>query len=38
VCRGDERLEDFVEANPERFAADAYVIADIGGQVVGRPA
>ena len=30
-------LEDFVEANPERFAADAYVIADIGGQVVGRP-
>ncbi|GAA5209933.1 M20/M25/M40 family metallo-hydrolase [Microbacterium kyungheense] len=30
-------LEDFVEANPERFAADAFVIADIGGQVVGRP-
>ncbi|WP_214468213.1 M20/M25/M40 family metallo-hydrolase [Microbacterium flavescens] len=30
-------LEEFVEANPERFAADAYVIADIGGQVVGRP-
>ncbi|WP_019178942.1 M20/M25/M40 family metallo-hydrolase [Microbacterium yannicii] len=30
-------LEDFVEANPEMFRADAYVIADIGGQVVGRP-
>src|SRR6478735_3998952 len=30
-------LEAFVEANPEKFAADAYVIADIGGQVVGRP-
>ncbi|MGN6218262.1 MAG: M20/M25/M40 family metallo-hydrolase [Microbacterium sp.] len=30
-------LEDFVEANPEKFAADAFVIADIGGQVVGRP-
>jgi cysteinylglycine-S-conjugate dipeptidase len=30
-------LEAFVEANPERFAADAYVIADIGPQAVGRP-
>ncbi|MBW9094869.1 M20/M25/M40 family metallo-hydrolase [Microbacterium jejuense] len=30
-------LEGFVEASPERFAADAFVIADIGGQVVGRP-
>lgn len=30
-------LEEFVEANPEMFQADAYVIADIGGQVVGRP-
>ncbi|KRA24456.1 peptidase M20 [Microbacterium sp. Root61] len=30
-------LEAFVEANPEMFHADAYVIADIGGQVVGRP-
>jgi acetylornithine deacetylase/succinyl-diaminopimelate desuccinylase-like protein len=30
-------LEEFVEANPEKFAADAFVIADIGGQVVGRP-
>lgn len=30
-------LEDFVESNPEMFAADAFVIADIGGQVVGRP-
>lgn len=30
-------LEAFVEANPEKFEADAYVIADIGGQVVGRP-
>jgi acetylornithine deacetylase/succinyl-diaminopimelate desuccinylase-like protein len=30
-------LEAFVEANPEKFSADAYVIADIGGQVVGRP-
>ncbi len=30
-------LEDFVEANPELFHADAYVIADIGPQRVGRP-
>ncbi|HYP73550.1 MAG TPA: M20/M25/M40 family metallo-hydrolase, partial [Microbacterium sp.] len=30
-------LEAFVEANPELFAADAYVIADIGPQRVGRP-
>jgi len=30
-------LEAFVEANPEKFSADAYVIADIGGQEVGRP-
>jgi len=30
-------LEAFVEANPEKFAADAYVIADIGGQASGRP-
>ncbi|WP_404430891.1 M20/M25/M40 family metallo-hydrolase [Microbacterium lacus] len=30
-------LEAFVEANPELFHADAYVIADIGPQRVGRP-
>jgi acetylornithine deacetylase/succinyl-diaminopimelate desuccinylase-like protein len=30
-------LEAFVEANPDLFAADAYVIADIGPQRVGRP-
>ncbi|PPL19021.1 M20/M25/M40 family metallo-hydrolase [Microterricola pindariensis] len=30
-------LEAFVEANPELFTADAYVIADIGPQRVGRP-
>ncbi len=30
-------LEAFVESDPERFAADAYVIADIGPQAVGRP-
>lgn len=30
-------LEAFVESNPELFAADAYVIADIGPQRVGRP-
>lgn len=30
-------LEAFVEANPELFAADAYVIGDIGPQQVGRP-
>ncbi|MRG59474.1 M20/M25/M40 family metallo-hydrolase [Agromyces sp. CFH 90414] len=30
-------LEAFVEANPERFAADAYVIGDIGPQQVGSP-
>lgn len=30
-------LEAFVEANPALFACDAAVIADIGGQEVGRP-
>lgn len=30
-------LEAFVEANPDLFACDAAVIADIGGQEVGRP-
>lgn len=30
-------LEAFVEANPELFRCDAAVIADIGGQEVGRP-
>lgn len=30
-------LEAFVETDPERFAADAYVIADIGPQSPGRP-
>ncbi len=30
-------LEDFVEANPDLFACDAAVIADIGGQESGRP-
>ncbi|MEV7610422.1 M20/M25/M40 family metallo-hydrolase [Microbacterium sp. NPDC089320] len=30
-------LEAFVEANPELFRADAFVIADIGPQRVGRP-
>ncbi|GAA1512255.1 acetylornithine deacetylase/succinyl-diaminopimelate desuccinylase-like protein [Agromyces terreus] len=30
-------LEAFVEANPDLFAADAYVIGDIGPQRVGRP-
>jgi acetylornithine deacetylase/succinyl-diaminopimelate desuccinylase-like protein len=30
-------LEAFVEDNPDLFAADAYVIADIGPQRVGRP-
>ncbi|KQQ95280.1 peptidase M20 [Leifsonia sp. Leaf325] len=30
-------LEGFVEANPELFDADAFVIADIGPQRVGRP-
>ena len=30
-------LEAFVEDNPGLFAADAYVIADIGPQRVGRP-
>ena len=30
-------LEAFVEAHPELFACDAAVIADIGGQEVGRP-
>lgn len=31
-------LEDYVEANPELFACDAFVIADMGNQEVGRPA
>lgn len=31
-------LEGFVEANPELFACDAFVIADMGNQEVGRPA
>lgn len=30
-------LEAFVEANPDLFHADAFVIADIGPQRVGRP-
>jgi acetylornithine deacetylase/succinyl-diaminopimelate desuccinylase-like protein len=30
-------LEAFVEANPDLFRCDAAVIADIGGQEVGRP-
>lgn len=30
-------LEAFVEANPDLFTCDAAVIADIGGQEVGRP-
>lgn len=41
LAEGEEEtishLEAFVEANPEMFHADAYVIADIGGQSVGRP-
>lgn len=31
-------LEPFVEANPDRFACDVAVIADIGPQAVDRPA
>ncbi|MFF2050082.1 M20/M25/M40 family metallo-hydrolase [Leifsonia sp. NPDC058194] len=31
-------LEEFVEANPDLFAADAFVIADLGPQEAGRPA
>ena len=31
-------LEDFVSANPEMFDCDAFVIADMGNQAVGRPA
>ena len=31
-------LEDFVDANPEMFDCDAFVIADMGNQEVGRPA
>jgi acetylornithine deacetylase/succinyl-diaminopimelate desuccinylase-like protein len=31
-------LEDFVDANPEMFDCDAFVIADMGNQTVGRPA
>jgi len=30
-------LEEFVEANPELFACDVAVIADMGPQAVGRP-
>lgn len=30
-------LEDFVASHPEMFRADAYVVADSGGQAVGRP-
>lgn len=41
VSEGEEEtishLEAFVEAHPELFACDAAVIADIGGQEVGRP-
>lgn len=41
VSEGEEEtishLEAFVEAHPELFARDAAVIADIGGQEVGRP-
>ncbi|ETK33583.1 M20/M25/M40 family metallo-hydrolase [Microbispora sp. ATCC PTA-5024] len=33
-----ERLEDFVEANPELVRADAMVIADCGNPRVGEPA
>ena len=29
-------LEDFVDANPEMFDCDAFVIADMGNQSVGR--
>ena len=31
-------LEDFVDANPGMFDCDAFVIADMGNQAVGRPA
>jgi acetylornithine deacetylase/succinyl-diaminopimelate desuccinylase-like protein len=31
-------LEDFVDANPAMFDCDAFVIADMGNQAVGRPA
>jgi len=31
-------LGDFVDANPDLFACDAFVIADMGNQEVGRPA
>jgi len=31
-------LEDYVESNPELFACDAFVVADMGNQEVGRPA
>jgi acetylornithine deacetylase/succinyl-diaminopimelate desuccinylase-like protein len=31
-------LEDFVDANPEMVDCDAFVIADMGNQAVGRPA
>ena len=34
----DSHLEAFVDANPEMFDCDAFVIADMGGQTVGRPA
>ena len=34
----DSHLEAFVDANPEMFDCDAFVIADMGNQAVGRPA
>ena len=42
ICiEGDEEaggpLADYVAANPERFAADLYVIADVGNMSVGEP-
>jgi cysteinylglycine-S-conjugate dipeptidase len=41
LCEGEEEtishLEEFVEANPELFACDVAVIADIGPQAAGRP-
>ena len=37
TARDAASVSDFVEANPDKFSADAYVIADIGPQVVGKP-
>jgi acetylornithine deacetylase/succinyl-diaminopimelate desuccinylase-like protein len=34
----DSHLEAFVDANPEMFDCDAFMIADMGNQAVGRPA